>query len=416
MQIELKFGKTIQSLNLDKKNHMSTLLPAAHSQTVSEQEVLDKALDAPIKSDKLENIVESGDKVVIVTSDISRPMPSYKVLPSVIQRLTASGVEEEDITIILALGSHRAHTEEEKKKLVGEEVYKSGANIIDSDMKACVNLGKCAHGTPVDVFKPVTEADRVICLGNIEYHYFAGYSGGSKAIMPGVSSHAAIQANHKNMVHPNAYAGNLTTNPVRLDIDQVADFQKIDFIVNVVLNPQKEIIGAFAGHYHHAHRAGCAFLDAVYGIEIDKQADIVLVSPGGFPKDLNLYQSQKGLDNSKHAVKEGGTVILCASAAEGFGEKTFEEWMLTKSAEERVDEISKNFKLGGHKAAAIGQMQVRNEIIMVTDLPKKITEKIGFKYAKDLKEAMEMAFKTQGEEAQVMVMPVAGSTLPRVRE
>ncbi len=415
MQIELKFGKTSQSLKLDANNHIGTLLPEAHSQVASEEEVLEKALDEPIHSEKLEDIVEAGDKVVIVTSDISRPMPSYKVLPSVIERLTASGIVKEDITIVLALGSHRAHSEDEKRKLVGEEVYGCGVNIVDSDMDACVNLGTCVHGTPVDVFKPVTEADRVICLGNIEYHYFAGYSGGSKAIMPGVSSHAAIQANHKNMVHPNAYAGNLTTNPVRLDIDQVADFQKIDFIVNVVLNPKKEIIGAFAGHYHHAHRAGCAFLDAVYGIEIDKQADIVLVSPGGFPKDLNLYQSQKGLDNSKHAVKEGGTVILCASAAEGFGEKTFEEWMLTKTAEERVSEISRNFKLGGHKAAAIGQMQLRNEIIMVTDLAKNTVEKIGFKYAENLLEAMNIAFETQGKDAKVMVMPVAGSTLPRVR-
>ncbi len=414
MQIEVKFGKGTKSFALSEKNYIGTLLPSSHESELGEEAILASALDNPVKSLKLEEIVRPGENVVIVTSDISRPMPSYKVLPQVIERLMNAGTRVEDISVILALGSHRAHTIEEKKKLVGESVYAMGVKVMDSDMKNCVNLGSCMHGTPVDVFKPVAEADRVICLGNIEYHYFAGYSGGAKAIMPGVSSHAAIQANHKNMVHPNAYAGNLTTNPVRLDIDQVSDFQHIDFIVNVVLNPKKEIIGAFAGHQRHAHRAGCQFLDAVYGIELEKKADIVVVSPGGFPKDLNLYQSQKGLDNSKHAVKEGGTIILCASAAEGFGEHTFEEWMLTKTAQERVDEIAVNFKLGGHKAAAIGQMQLRNEIIMVTDLDADIVEKVGFKYASSMESALKVAFETQGPSADVLIMPVAGSTLPRI--
>ncbi|GAG39193.1 unnamed protein product, partial [marine sediment metagenome] len=248
----------------------------------------------------------------------------------------------------------------------------SQINIIDSDMEKCINLGKCKNGTPVDIFEPVAKADRIICMGNIEYHYFAGYSGGSKALMPGVSSHAAIQANHSNMVKEEACAGNLDTNPVRQDIDETGEHIKIDFIVNVVLNSKKEIVMAVAGHYLKAHREGCKYLDKMYRIEVEKQADIAIVSPGGYPKDINIYQSQKGLDNAKHAVREGGIIILVVSAKEKFGEKIFEEWMLNKTPEEMIVEIKENFKLGGHKAAAIAMILQKTKIYMVSDLDDEL--------------------------------------------
>ena len=164
--------------------------------------------------------------------------------------------------------------------------------------------------------------------GNIEYHYFAGYSGGSKAIMPGVSTHDAIQANHKRMVDERAHAGNLDTNPVRIDIDEVGSFVHIDFIVNVVLDEHKKIRHCVAGHYIEAHRAGCRLLDKLYQVAISAKADIVVTSPGGFPKDLNIYQAQKALDNAKHAVRDGGVIVWLAAAGEGLGEATFEKWML----------------------------------------------------------------------------------------
>lgn len=412
MKHEVRFGKGVLEFELSANNYIGTLMPNEYVPGVDEQAILEDAFMNPIGSDLLGDIVNAGDTVAIVTSDISRPMPSYKVLPLVIRELKTAGIRECDIQVILALGSHRSHSEDEKKSLVGEAVYRSEVQILDSDMSRCVNLGICKNGTPVDVFEPVVKADRVICLGNIEYHYFAGYSGGSKAIMPGVSSHAAIQANHRNMVHKDARAANLKTNPVRQDIDEVPDFLKIDFIVNVVLNQQKVIIGAFAGHWKEAHRAGCRFLDGIYGVKIETKADVVVVSPGGFPKDLNLYQSQKGLDNSKHAVKPGGTIILCASAREGFGEHVFEKWMMTMTPEERVIEISRNFRLGGHKAAAIGQIQQKNQVIMVSDLSRETIETIGFEYAESIEEAIGFAIEKQGSDAKVLLMPAAGSTLP----
>ncbi|WP_432664283.1 nickel-dependent lactate racemase [Wukongibacter baidiensis] len=414
MKYELKFGKGKVKFEIDDKNYMGEILPKEIESDITGEAEVERALENPIGSPRLKDIVKPGEKIVIVTSDITRPMPSKIVLPPVLRELKLANIDEKDIKIVLALGSHRSHTEDEKRNLVGDEIYNSEIEILDSDMKKCINLGKCANGTPVDIFKPVADADRIICMGNIEYHYFAGYSGGAKAIMPGVSSHEAIQANHSNMIKEEAYAGNIDTNPVRQDIDETGEFIKIDFIINVVLNKKKEVVKAVAGHYIKAHREGCKHLDAMYGVEIEKQADIVIVSPGGFPKDLNIYQSQKGLDNSKHAVRDGGIIILVASAKERFGEKTFEEWMLNKTPTEMIKEIKENFKLGGHKAAAIAMILQKAKVYMVSDLEDELVRKINFEPFDTVQDAIEVALKELGEDSQIMIMPAAGSTLPRV--
>jgi lactate racemase len=412
LDFEIKYGKGKVEFELDEKNYMGTLLPnEIHFDTLDEEEVR-RALANPIWSMPLNDIVSPGEKVVIVTSDITRPMPSYLVLPAVIEELIKGGVLEKDITIVLALGSHRNHTDEEKKSLVGDKVWNSSVKVIDSDMNNCLRLGFCKNGTPVDIFEPVVSADKRICLGNIEFHYFAGYSGGNKAIMPGVSSHDAIQANHSNMVKPGAYAGNIDSNPVRQDIEQITDFISIDFIVNVVLDDKKRIVKAVAGHHVEAHREGCKVLDEMYKIPLKAQADIVILSPGGYPKDINIYQSQKGLDNAKHAVKDGGILIWCASAVEGFGEKTFEEWMTTKSPKEMVDEIKINFQLGGHKAAAIAMILEKAKIYMVSDLPDDLIRKINLIPFPTIQKAIEAAIQEQGENSKILVLSSSGSTLP----
>ncbi len=378
------------------------------------EEEVKRSLKNPIGTKRLKEIVKPGEKIVIVTSDITRPMPSQIVLPPVMEELSKAGIPQKDITVVLALGSHRKHSEEEKKLLVGDDIYKSTIEIIDSDMDRCVNLGMCKNGTPVDIFEPVAKADRIICMGNIEYHYFAGYSGGAKALMPGVSSYEAIQANHANMVKKEAYAGNLDTNPVRQDIDETGHYINIDFIVNVVLNNKKEIVKAVSGHYIDAHREGCKLLDKMYGVRIEKKADIAIVSPGGFPKDINIYQAQKALDNAKHAVGERGIIILVASAREGFGERTFEDWMLNKKPKEMLTEIQENFKLGGHKAAAIAMVLEKMKIFMVSDLEDELVRKINFSPYPTIQDALNAAIKQLGEDAQVLILPDAGSTLPIV--
>ncbi len=411
MEFKLKMDREHVCASISDNYSINKLMPNEQQSAEPEDILIRKALKSPIGTEPLHKIVRPGEKVVIVTSDITRPVKSSTILPYLIEELNSAGINNDDITIVLALGSHRNHTEEEKQALVGDEVYEK-ISVIDSDMNDCKNFGTCRNGTPIDIFTPVAEADRVVCIGNVEFHYFAGYSGGAKAIMPGVSSHAAIQANHSNMVREGAYAGNIDTNPVRQDIDEVGEYFKIDFIFNVLQSSDKTIIGAFAGHYIKAHRAACEALDKMYKINIKEKADIVIVSPGGFPKDINIYQAQKALDNARHAVKDGGIIILCASCKEGFENKVFEKWMTTKTKEQMVAEIKENFILGGHKAAAIAMTLMKASIYMVTDYDRGIIEKIGFKYFRKLQDAVDSAVAVTGEKGTVFLMPSGGSILP----
>lgn len=412
MHFKYGFGKGFKEFDIDDGNVLMELRQNEVEIHSTGSEEVRRALHNPTGSKRLSEIVRPGENIVIITSDITRPMPSKIVLPEVIGELLSSGVEYGDITVVFALGSHRKHREEEKKYLVGDEIYEK-VRCIDSDPGDCIRMGVTSRGTPVDIFSVVAKADRRICLGNIEYHYFAGYSGGAKAIMPGVSTRAAIQANHSAMVKDAARAGAMDDNPVRLDIEEVVSFIPIDFIVNVVLDEKKNIIKAVAGHHIYAHREGCKFLDSLYKVEIPAKADIVITTPGGYPKDINLYQAQKALDNSKHAVREGGIIIMIASCTEGLGEEVFERWMLgAQSPNGMVRDIQANFELGGHKAAAIALVLQKAKIFLVSDMDREFVRKLFMEPFGDVNEALNKAFETLGRDAKVLLMPCGGSTLP----
>lgn len=372
------------------------------------------ALENPIGSPRLKDIVKPGEKIAIITSDITRPMPTYKVMPALLEELKEAGVDYNDVTLVFALGSHRRQTPEEMRRLAGDYAYEK-INVVDSDIDDCIRMGVTANGTPVDITRVVAEADRKIALGNIEFHYFAGYSGGYKAIMPGVSTPQAIQSNHKLMIKPESCAGRLEGNPVREDIEEAGRICGLDFILNVVLDEHKEIVKVVCGDPIKAHRVGAAFLDRLYTKEIDRGADIVIVSQGGAPKDLNLYQTQKALDNSKHAVKDGGIIILIGSCAEGYGEHTFEDWMLnSESPDDLVNKIRRHFVLGGHKAAAIGMVLQRAEIYLVSDMAPEQVERSFMRPYTSAQQAFDDALAKFGAKADVITMPYGGSVLPRL--
>ncbi len=416
MKIELGIGKGTQAVEIPDKNLLGVLMPNKVEYGLTGEAEVRRALAEPIGSQKLSQIVKPGEKIALITSDITRPMPTWAVMPALLDELYAAGAKAEDITLVFALGSHRSQTEEEKKKLAGERAYREIA-CVDGDASDCVHLGTTKHGTPVDIVRTVAEADRRICIGNIEYHYFAGYSGGAKAIMPGVSTRAAIQSNHSMMVDPLACAGNISSNPVRKDIEEAALLCGVDFIVNVVLDEHKQIIKAVAGDVTEAHREGCAFLDTLYQKKIPERADIVIVSQGGAPKDLNLYQTQKALDNSKHAVKDGGIVILAGSCKEGLGERTFEEWMLSaKKPRDLIERVRADFKLGGHKAAAIAMVLERADVYLVSEMEPDFVKDIFMKPYGSVQKALDDAFAKLGRASTVLVMPYGGSTLPKVEK
>ena len=412
MEFELRFGVGMQKLSVPDENLICVLLPNAIPPGLIGEEEAARAMANPIGSPRLREIVRPGETVAIVTSDITRPMPSYTILPLLLDELMHAGIRMQDITVVFGLGSHRKQTAVEQKKLVGEQIY-AQIKCIDGDDSDCVHFGYTSRGTPVDIFRTVAEADRRICLGNIEYHYFAGYSGGAKAIMPGVSTRDAIQANHSKMVEEAAVAGRLEGNPVREDIEEAARMVGVDFIVNVVLNEHKEIVHAVVGDVVKAHREGCRYLDRLYGKPITECADIVVVSQGGAPKDLNLYQTQKALDNAKHAVKKGGVIILVGSCKEGLGEHVFEEWM-TKSPNPHsmIERVQRDFQLGGHKAAAIAMALEDADVYLVSEMDADFVSRIFLTSFSDAQSAFEAAMRKFDGKASVIVMPYGGSTLP----
>ena len=405
------YGPGTRSFSLDDRNLLLEMKAYEPEGEVDEVEEIRRALREPIGKPTLPELLMPGESVCIITSDITRPCPSARILPPLIEELEAAGIRPEDITVVFALGSHRRHTEEERR-LVGPDVY-ARVHTVDSDPEDTVYLGTTSYGTPVNITSIVAQADRRICVGNIEYHYFAGYSGGGKAIMPGVSDRAAIQANHSRMIRPDARAGAINDNPLRLDIEEAADICGCDFILNVVLNEEKQIVKAVAGDHRTAHRVGCAFLDQLYKIKIPCLADLVIATPGGLPKDINLYQTQKALDNARQAVRPGGIIILAGQCAEGFGEHVFEEWLLeaTKPAD-LLERVRKEFRLGGHKAVAIAMVLAKAEVYFVSDMPAELAAETFMQPFQDLELAVETALRKLGPDARVIVMPHAGSTLP----
>ncbi len=412
---KLRYGTSEITAEIPSGNYVGEIAEKKHAENAEGSELIMRALASPTGSKRLGDIVSPGEKTVIITSDISRPTPSSTMLPPVIEELGRGGLSEKDISVVLALGTHRHHTEAEKRIITGDGIFESGIKIMDSDMDDCIRLGECRHGTPVDIFRPVAEADRIICLGNIEYHYYAGYSGGCKAVFPGVSSLDAIRKNHSHMMDPGAGMGRIGGNPVREDIDEAGRTAGIDFILNVILDENGDIMAAVAGDCIKAHRRGCEILDSFRKVSVEAQADIVIVSPGGYPKDINLYQSHKALESTKGLVRPGGVIIWCAKAAEGIGNKVFAEWLLNMTYEEMKAELDKNFTLGGHLAYYIAEILQTKDIYLVSDIPVDVSVKQDIKRFPSADEALTAAFEKCGRDSKIMTVPAGNSIFPVIR-
>jgi len=412
MEISINYGNTLKTLEILDKNYLGILNPkevAAVGDPIAE---VKRALANPIGSKKIKELVSTKNKIAILVSDISRPCPSYILLPPIIEELKEAGVNNAQITIIFGLGVHRRHSEEEKKRLVGEEIYNQ-IKCIDHDIENCVKIGTTKRGNEVFVFNEILKADFIIVTGNLEYHYFAGFSGGAKAIAPGVCSRNTIANNHKHFLDPGARAGNIEGNPVREEIEEIGEMLGIDFIVNAVLNSHKKIVKVVAGDVTKAHRVGAKYIDNMFGIKIDNLADIVITSPGGYPKDIDLYQTHKAMEFASLAVKKGGIIIVAAECRDGLGEGKFAEALNGDlSPQELIEELKKNFVLGRHKASRIAKIHLDSEIYLISNLADEIKKKLFIKNFDTLEEAFSNAIKVQGEEARVLVMPYGNSTLP----
>jgi len=407
MKISLNYGHDSMALDIPDKNYMGTLSPKDIREIEDPINEVRRALSNPIGSKKLKKLVSSQDKVVILASDITRPSPSSVLLPLIIEELKEAGVSNNQITIVFGLGVHRKQTEEEKKRLVGEEVYNQ-VKCIDHDIDNCVKIGITKRGNEVSVFKEVLKSDFIIVTGNLEFHYFAGYTGGAKAV--------AIANNHKHFLETGAKAGLIKGNPVREEIEEIGEMVGIDFMVNAVLNSHKKLVKVVAGEVTKAHREGTKDINNMFRVEIDDLADIVITSPGGFPKDIDLYQTHKAMENASLAVKKGGIIIVAGECRDGLGEVKFAQALNGElSPQELIEELKNNFILGRHKASRVAKIHLDSEIYLVSNLVDEIKKNLFIKSFNSLEEAFSEALKVQGEKAKVLVMPYGSSTLPNYK-
>ena len=403
MKLLIPYGKLKIELDIPDGNLENIIEDdKKEKEKIDEARIIKKALSNPIGSEKLIDLARSKKKAVILVSDITRPCPSKKFLPFIINELKKGGIDL--ITIIFGLGIHRLHNFEEKVKLSGNYALNNAA-LIDSDQDRCKLIGTTSRGTPVEIFQEALNADLLIATGNIEYHYFAGYSGGAKAVMPGICSKGSIQSNHSLMLDDNAIAGKFYGNPVREDIEEAGKMVGIDFIFNVILDNNKKIVAAVSGKNSDAYLEGIKIYDSLYKKEINKKADIVMTSPGGYPKDINLYQAQKALDNVKEIVEDDGMIILVAECLEGFGENTFKEWMQDCADYGLLSKkIKENFILGGHKAVAISKILSKNQIYLYSEFNKNCTNSIGFKKIDDLHDFIDTQI-CRNKDIKITVVP-----------
>src|SRR5665648_224249 len=412
MKASLNYGPTSMALDIPDENYIGTLSPKDIKEIEDPIKEVRRALAHPIGSKKLKESVSSKDKVIILASDVSRPSPSSILLPPILKELNEAGLSNDKITIVFGLGVHRKQTEEEKRRLVGVEVYNQ-VKCIDHDIENCVKIGITKRGNEVSVFKKILEADFIIATGNLEFQYFAGFSGGAKAIAPGVCGRKTIANNHKYFLESGASAGKIEGNPIREEIEEIGGMVGINFMVNAVLNSHKKVVRVVAGDVTRAHREGAEYINNMFGVKIDNLADIVITSPGGFPKDIDLYQTHKAMEFASLAVKKGGIIIAVGECKDGLGEGNFAEALNGKlSPQELIEELKNNFILGRHKASRIAKIHLDSGIYLVSNLADEIKKKLFVKSFDSLEEAFSQAIKVQGGKAKVLVIPYGNSTLP----
>ncbi|HWQ48478.1 MAG TPA: nickel-dependent lactate racemase [Methanosarcina sp.] len=411
-KISFAFGSTGIEFEIPERNLASVILPSEFEVKQEPSFLIKRSLENPIKSRRLSEIVNPNSKVAIIVSDVTRPTPTAKLLPPLLEELYLGGAKNENITIVFALGLHRLQTEEECRQLVGEEIFEK-IRCVQHDRKRCRLLGETSFGTPAEVFEKVVDSDVIISTGTLEFHYYGGYSGGGKSILPGVSSEKSILSYHSfysKLFEGDPLSGR-TDSPARQNIEEAAGITGLDFILNVVLNSKKEIVAAVAGDFIEAHRRGVKVVDSMYKVPVEP-ADAVIVSCGGFPKDINLFQATKSLENAVFAVKKGGSIVLVAECTEGIGDKVYERWSTEcKTPDEAIQKFRKCFEFGGHKAATVGRAAKNFKLYLVSKLPETESRSAFFVPVKSVEEALEKIL-SENPDAKIHVMPNGGWTLP----
>lgn len=414
MNIQVPYGKDDKlSVSLPDENVLSVVYPNKVEKQ-NETELLLKAIENPINSKSFNDFLSNAKDVLFIVNDGTRPTPTAKVLDKIYDK-----IKDKNIKFIIATGVHRAPTKEEFDFIFGKyyDIFKDRIHVHDSKKEEdMVHIGTSKNGTEMYVNRLGIEAHKIVIIGSVEPHYFGGYTGGRKSFLPGIASRKTIEQNHKHALKLEAQALALEGNPVHEDmidaLKTIAD--KEIFSIQTVLDGERRLYGVTSGHIHDSFYAAIDKAKEVFCVRIPAKADIV-VSVAPYPMDIDLYQSQKALDNGKLALKQGGILIMVSKCRTGIGEPTFFELLSSSDSPQKVLEtIDKGYKLGYHKAAKMAEIGTWADMWSVTDLDDKDMQAIFMKPFHDLQTAVNKSLQEKGSGAKVIFLMDGSITVPMV--
>ena len=421
--VVLKYGQGTVSLDLDGARSVQYLRENLMKKIEDiEAEFLRCITTGTIGSKPLKELVDSGDLLTIIISDVTRLWMRQDILCTLLVRYLHEevGVPFDQMVVLVALGTHRHSSPEELKKLAGEYTH-SRVRVLDHDCDApdLVYLGTTEMGSEVWV-NPLAVGRKIICIGGTVHHIMAGYGGGRKSVIPGVAGRETIRQNHQRALDPTlpmtaatVGSGMVPNNPIHEDMSQAAKLLHVTFGINVVVNTVSEHSGLFCGDFDQAWMASCRYVQQCYGLPIEKEADVVIASCGGFPKDMNLYQSTKTLFNAVRAVKPGGTLILLAECPEGGGAADFFAWN-TPLQEGRLDQALRKDRLyripGFYIFYAACESLRRADTLLLSKIDPDQVRAMGIRAYSELSELMT---QVDFHEKDVYVIPYGGSVMPQ---
>jgi nickel-dependent lactate racemase len=423
--ITLRYGKGDVTFEIPEKQILCELNGRNRPPLPALRDAYLAALDHPVDSAPLREMVTPGGTVAVTVSDITRGwQKNAETLPFLLDYLNAAGVSDERITIIIAVGAHRQNTPEEFVELCGPEVCHR-VRVVNHDAwdeRGMVPLGRTSRGTPVEVSRVGMEADTLILTGGVIYHYMVGYGGGRKSVMPGICSNRTIQSCHLWSLEREpgggrshlSQSGITDGNPSHEDMMECASLAKPDFIVNVVPNLEGRLCGIFAGNWVSAWLKATRLVDEMYGVEIPEKADIVIATAGGYPKDINLYQTTKTMDNAVHAAKPGGISVILSECPDIREPMEYFEWFdhPTIAAHDRA--LRANYTIAGWCALITREYCRESPTIMLTRPENaELARKAGLIPAATIDEALKTAIDMCGRKSPtITLMPQGANTLP----
>jgi len=413
MQIKVPYGKDGEK-TATIGDHLDTKFLEANEVEIKEPGMLlNQSLDAPVNSPSITDFLADARDILVIVNDATRPTPTKQVMDVIYDKIAHIPTK-----FIIATGAHRGPSHEEYVQIFGHHYENIKDDILVHDARKSedmVFLGKSSNGTEMYVNKAGVEAHKIIIIGSVEPHYFAGYTGGRKSFLPGIAGFETIEQNHKLALVPEARALALEGNPVHEDmVDALKVVKKEIFAIMTVLDKNHSIYAVTAGDIHDSFMAATHRANEVFAAPIKEKADIV-VSVVKFPGDIDLYQAQKGIDNAKLALNENGILILVAKCRCGIGGKTFADLLGScDTPQEVLDTIEKGYKLGYHKAAKMAEIGIWAEMWAVTDVAPEIIEKLLIRPFASLQEALNKAIETKGDSAKILFLMDGGLTVPMV--